>query len=396
MIYKDLVIVPFHDYKKWLNEGFRTRDAHIFEHIQKKTDKKILVINRPVSLAEFLFKRQDWKTKIGTTIFKGNSWQIKEIYNNVFVLDIFIWDFFRPLLEKKRWWNTCFTYQKTNDIIQNAISSLHFENEVFILQNPMSIGIIRKMKVNNFIFDAIDNWAFHPQMKKISNIVREYYDYIDKNAKAITTVSESLLSVFPNNKNKYWIPNGVDIEFFQTNGINNKNDFFNIGYVGKIQDRIDFDLVEECLRYFNYCNFFFYGPIYGEHQRIIELKNKYKNVFFKGDIHYSKLPLIMQTFSVAIMPHKINSFTESMNPLKIYEYLAAGKPVVTTDVAGVQNISDAVFISVNNNHFITLINNAFSVIKNTDNYSKIVSSSINHIHSWEYKTNQLLEIVEKI
>ena len=32
----DIIVFPFHDYKKWLNEGFRTRDAHLFEHFKKR------------------------------------------------------------------------------------------------------------------------------------------------------------------------------------------------------------------------------------------------------------------------------------------------------------------------------------------------------------------------
>lgn len=51
----NVVIVPFHDYKKWNEEGFRTRDAHVCEHFSENSEiEKILVINRPTSLAEVL------------------------------------------------------------------------------------------------------------------------------------------------------------------------------------------------------------------------------------------------------------------------------------------------------------------------------------------------------
>jgi len=62
----------------------------------------------------------------------------------------------------------------------------------------------------------------------------------------------------------------------------------------------------------------------------------YANVHFLGQKNYEELPQYINKFSVAIIPHKIDQFTKSMNPLKIYEYLAAGKQVVSTPVAGLE------------------------------------------------------------
>ena len=53
----NLFIIPFHDWRKINNEGFRTRDAHLIEHFQKKNNvKRLIIINRPTTKAELLFK----------------------------------------------------------------------------------------------------------------------------------------------------------------------------------------------------------------------------------------------------------------------------------------------------------------------------------------------------
>ena len=62
----NVVMIPFHDYKKWKEEGFRTRDAHVCEHFSENGEvNKILVINRPTSLAEVMLKQKDWRTQNG-------------------------------------------------------------------------------------------------------------------------------------------------------------------------------------------------------------------------------------------------------------------------------------------------------------------------------------------
>jgi glycosyltransferase involved in cell wall biosynthesis len=48
----------------------------------------------------------------------------------------------------------------------------------------------------------------------------------------------------------------------------------------------------------------------------------------------------MRAFDVCIVPHQVTPFTESLNPLKLFEYLAAGLPVVSTDVAGFRDFAD--------------------------------------------------------
>src|SRR5207245_1179743 len=57
-------------------------------------------------------------------------------------------------------------------------------------------------------------------------------------------------------------------------------------------------------------------------------------VHLVGAVPYMQLPAYMRAMDVCIMPHRMTAFTESLNPIKLWEYLAAGKPIVSTDVAG--------------------------------------------------------------
>src|SRR6266478_1922830 len=57
------------------------------------------------------------------------------------------------------------------------------------------------------------------------------------------------------------------------------------------------------------------------------------NIFMTGPVPYARIPDYMSAFDVCITPHKISQFTESLNPIKLWEYLAAGLPIVSTDIA---------------------------------------------------------------
>lgn len=390
----NVVMVPFHDYKKWEEEGFRTRDAHVCEHFSENSEiDKILVINRPTSLAEVMLKRKDWRTKNGKVEYCKNNAQLSKIKNNVWCLDIFLLDFIKVARQKKMWWFTSFNYDKVINAINEACAYLNIDDRILLLQNPMAVGAAKKLQAKSVVFDAIDNWLYHPQMPD-KTVIMENYAFIDTRADLIMTVSQALLDTFPVNKNKHWIPNGVDLEYFKAAVKKQKDSKIIVGYVGKIQDRVDFDLVECCLKKFADVNFVFLGPVYSQKERVKKLQQKYKNISFKGDIHYKMLPEEMQCFDIAIIPHKVDEFTNSMNPLKLYEYLAAGKPVVTTGVAGTKAISTYVRSADNYDAFIHEVEELIHENKDIDPVEVI--NSVPQECTWTSRTDAMIELFKRL
>lgn len=389
----DFIILPFHDYKKWLNEGFRTRDAHLFQHFKSNSQiNKLLVVNRPVSLAEVLIKRKSWKTAKGEVIHEEKNWQLVKVDDDTYYLDIFIKDILNVLIERKKWWYSSFNNNVTINIINKASEILDLNNKCIFLQNPMAIGVVGKLNEKVFAFDAIDNWIHHPQNKRYYKLLEKNYRFITNRADIIFTVSENLKNMFENRNDVYWISNGVDKDYF-AKSINNikKTNTPLIGYVGKIQDRIDFKLIEECLiRYSNH-KFLFLGPVLSCKKQVKYLERKYKNIIFLGDIHYEKLPEKMKMFDIAIIPHLVNDFTNSMNPLKLYEYLSAGKQVVSTPVAGSEKLSEYVYISHNNKEFLDNIQKAIDKYNTDDQLINKVTETINYEYTWENKVNIIVE-----
>ncbi|MDF2722046.1 MAG: hypothetical protein K0Q59_1721 [Paenibacillus sp.] len=80
-----------------------------------------------------------------------------------------------------------------------------------------------------------------------------------------------------------------------------------------------------------------------------------ENVVFAGYRNYSELPDLLGYMDVCLIPFRLNRITESTNPIKVYEYLAAGKPVVSTDLPEVRKLEPYVKVAQTSEQFVEAV-----------------------------------------
>jgi len=102
-----------------------------------------------------------------------------------------------------------------------------------------------------------------------------------------------------------------------------------IGYFGNIERRIDYELVKQLVIKNPDKNFVFIGPV--DRYYANEEDYKFPNMYFKGPVPYETMPAVLKGFDVAIIPFKKDEVSNNIFPLKLFEYLGSGKPVVSTD-----------------------------------------------------------------
>jgi 3-deoxy-D-arabino-heptulosonate 7-phosphate (DAHP) synthase len=95
-----------------------------------------------------------------------------------------------------------------------------------------------------------------------------------------------------------------------------------IGYIGSLDFRVDYDLLETLIQKRSEYEFMFIGRVMD--QRNCERLSAYSNVQFLGSKQPEELPVLLSQIDVAIIPFVKNEFTRNIYPLKINEYLAAG------------------------------------------------------------------------
>jgi uncharacterized SAM-binding protein YcdF (DUF218 family)/glycosyltransferase involved in cell wall biosynthesis len=105
-----------------------------------------------------------------------------------------------------------------------------------------------------------------------------------------------------------------------------------IGYIGGVHQWVDVKLLRAAaLAHPDYA-FVFVGPVQTDTAPLADLPN----VVFIGERSHRRLPAYVQAFDVGIIPYRVTDYTRHVYPSKLNEYLAMGKPVVSTDLSEVR------------------------------------------------------------
>ncbi|ANF22631.1 glycosyltransferase family 4 protein [Thermococcus piezophilus] len=168
-----------------------------------------------------------------------------------------------------------------------------------------------------------------------------------KLSKKITVTNSHLKEKYniPDNKTVV-LPNGVDTELFKDYG-NTKSqfgleDYFVIGYVGVLREWVDFEPIYQALRKLPEDIIFVVVGKEGRYRENIELAKRYgviEKVRFVANVPYSKVPIYISAMDVGVIPFKLNSITEHALPLKLFEYMACERPVISTPLPAVVDIA---------------------------------------------------------
>lgn len=245
------------------------------------------------------------------------------------------------------------------------------------------------------VFDAVDNWSLHASYQNDASLLRRNYQLISGRADVIFTVSEGLQALFPKEKAR-WIPNGVDLSPF-TKAQQVPADISMlpkpvVGYVGTVQERLDFELMEFVCKRHSDKSFVFIGPVWkGVKEQQVRLQTKCPNVHFLGRRPYASVPAYLQAMDVAIIPHRLDAFISSTNPMKMYDYLAAGKPVVTTPGAGTELFETHMHVVNTSQEFAQAIDAA---IKEQTPEQIAQRRKAVQPHGWEARVNAMVDAVQ--
>jgi teichuronic acid biosynthesis glycosyltransferase TuaH len=193
------------------------------------------------------------------------------------------------------------------------------------------------------------------------------------------------------------IPNGVHINHYET--VTNTSLPVHalaqnwakpvFGYTGTIHgDRVDVNLIAAIAQAYPSVTIAMVGPnlLEGDDQQAL---NQFSNIVFTGAQSYSELPNIMRSFDVCMVPHLVTPFTESLNPIKLWEYLAAGKPIVSTNVAGFRDFPELLFVSPAHADFIENLSVAISSDKSAANDRQDVAK----LHSWDSRLHDVMRVL---
>lgn len=164
-----------------------------------------------------------------------------------------------------------------------------------------------------------------------------------------------------------------------------------IGYVGNINVKLDLNLILHLSTKNKEWQFVFVGGVNCDDINFlekIEILKSFDNVHFLGHKVFTELPKYTFGMDVNIMPYCMERsvWSYSCSPLKLNEYLASGKPVVSSNISSVQNLSDVVWIANGPKDWEYSIKKA---IKSKDELEKEKRRNIARINSWDIIVGQI-------
>jgi glycosyltransferase involved in cell wall biosynthesis len=243
--------------------------------------------------------------------------------------------------------------------VNNLRRSYHLEIPTVIFYNPRFSCTIGKIGEILICYDIIDNKL---EFKAIPKWIGRNHDFLVDSADLIVTSSDSLYNRIYNKRKRkdvYMISNGVEIFHFSKamHDLEIPNDIKHIkrpilGYSGAVGEWFDLELLEEILAKNPHISVVLIGWAFNkERLRLKRMARSYHNLYFLGRRSYNTLPSYYRVFTICVIPFRVTALTESVNPTKLYEYLAARKPVISTALPEVLKYEGPVCIAKDSNDF---------------------------------------------
>ena len=125
----------------------------------------------------------------------------------------------------------------------------------------------------------------------------------------------TLYKLFYNNA--HVVPNGVDSRNIKVNKDKEKN---TVVYLGTIEERFDIELLRFLAESFKDVQFYIIGPVWKSMQKKVDDLKQLNNINFLGRKSFEESQELIKKYSVGIIPHVLSKFSESNDPMKIYDY----------------------------------------------------------------------------
>ena len=262
--------------------------------------------------------------------------------------------------------------------------------------SPSFVSLLSDFNFETIIYDCMDELTMF-KGAPAELLVQE--KFLISNASIIFTGGKSLYeSKKLHHNNVFCFPSSVDQDHFAKalNGIAIPEDIASIpgpiaGYFGVIDERINLDLVNETAIANPTISFVMIGPLakISEHDL-----PRQKNIHYLGMKSYEVLPAYIKAFDVAIMPFALNDATKFISPTKTLEYIAAGKPIISTAIKDVvRDYNHCVAIVENETDFTAALHNILEKPKNLllgKEYQEILQKT-----SWNATANQMKSIIKQ-
>jgi len=213
------------------------------------------------------------------------------------------------------------------------------------------------------VTQLVDNFMKFDPSFWLHEFAKDQYPRITQLSDKVITSSQANYDEFSQGESEcYLFENAVDASFIGEPSILpfRENDVApRLGYVGWLTERADLSLLEYVARKRPEWSILIAGPQRGhivEESTLVTLPN----VSYLGPLPYNEVAGFLQTLDVCLIPHRDTPYSKSMSPLKLYQYLASGRPIVSSEIAGLERFRENIHVADSYDDFISHIEDALN------------------------------------
>lgn len=230
--------------------------------------------------------------------------------------------------------------------MQRAATRRGLERPAVITTHPLIAGFAPLEWASSVTFYAYDDLAASPQLRRLWPAFEEAYRRVRERGTAVAAVSPAILKKIQPTGASAVVPNAVDPAEWAAPGP--APGWFaalpapRLLYIGSLESRVDVDALGRVARAFPDASIALVGPMLEatHFERLL----REPNVHLRPPAARDEVVALVAAADACLIPHHDNALTESMSPLKLYEYLAGGAPVAAGDLPTIRGVSPRVAI----------------------------------------------------
>ena len=368
--------------------GLPSSTQHLVRHLAQQ--RKVLWINsiglrQPhLGKADFcrIWRKLTSASKSSSSVTAANQSKTSSKDSNIVQLNPLTWPAPRSMFARKL---SSKILQKQIQQVQNKMK-LH--RPILWISLPTAVDMIGKLGESAVVYYCGDDFSALAGVDH--DVVGQRERELVESADLILAASDVLAKRFPSDKT-HLIPHGVDYELF-SQAVDRAHDLPDdgrpiAGFYGSIAEWFDLKLVQSLAKRLPEWHF----VIIGKANIDISSLSKMSNVHLLGPRPHQVLPSYSQHWTASLLPFKNNDQIQACNPLKLREYLAAGRPVISTAYPAALVYQDTIAICANEDNFVAHLEQARKITSPQSTLQETVRGN-----TWEARAQQVNHLLEQL
>jgi glycosyltransferase involved in cell wall biosynthesis len=272
--------------------------------------------------------------------------------------------------------------------LRPIITRLRLENPILWLYPPHSAPLIGEFNERLTVYHCIDRFIGNQTGRKRQVMETEEIKLL-RQANLVFTHSEGLRQKYTSFTRQpiVLLPSAADVAHFQSTTEIHPDvasiPHPRLGLVGSIDGRINIKLLQDISQAHPDWHLILIGQIRPGRVDLSGIKNR-PNIHLLGARPFADLPSLLNGMDILLIPYVHDELTEFISPIKLYEYLAVGKPIVSVDLPEVRVLADWISIAESTAEWITGIEQAMRV----DTPERIAARrKVAWEHTWDERVN---------